>query len=288
MNSPRQRTLWNPVTLEGIGLHSGVHCEVNLNPEAKGKGISFISPKGRYPSFTLSPEHGEGSFLCSILSSGNFKIKTVEHLLSALSGLGIDQLEIEIEAEEIPILDGSAGLIVKALKEAGIRELESEKEFVEIRQPLVVYEGESFASVYPSRDFRVTYIADYGHPWAGPQIFDSVMTETVYEGSIAGARTFGFKKDIEMLLAKGLIKGGRLDNAIVIDESGYSSPLRYPDELIRHKVLDLMGDLYMLARPIRGHVVVFKGGHRLHSKLANVIYRDNIQTKEHNLTRHEH
>ncbi len=288
MRSFHQRTLRNSVTLEGVGLHTGVHGKVTLKPQEGGQGILFTSAKNLYPSFRLSPEHGEGSFLCSMLSSGNFRIRTVEHLLSALSGLGIDQLEIETDAEEVPILDGSAGPIVKALKDAGIRELEHRKEYIEIHGPLVVYEKESFAAVYPSPAFRVTYIADYKHPWAGPQIFDSEITDTLYESSIAGARTFGFRKDIDKLLSQGLIKGGKLDNAIVIDDAGYSSPLRYPDELIRHKVLDLLGDLYLMARPVRGHFVVFKGGHGLHFKLVKAIYEDSIQTKEHSLTGYEH
>lgn len=271
----RQKTLREPVSLEGVGLHGGTRGRVTLRPHLGGKGVLFrFSTDTEERLFPLSPEAAQGSFLCSYLSFGGFTVKTVEHLLSALSGLGIDQVEVVVEGEEVPILDGSSRLFIDAILRAGIIELNREKEALRISSPVYVSENESFAFIAPHESFRVTYLADYRHPWAGPMVYDGVISEAVYASDIAGARTFGFKKDVDFLRSQGLIKGGSLENAIAVGDDGYSSPLRYPDELIRHKVLDLIGDLNFLARPIQGHVTVFKGGHSLHSKLVKAIYQE--------------
>lgn len=199
-------------------------------------------------------------------------IRTVEHLLAVLYILGIDSLEIDLDGEEIPILDGSALPIAEAILDAGLREIPGKRKTIRLTKPYTLHEGEASLSFRPDPDFKLTYIIDFSHPAIGRQMFSSVVTREGFLAEIAPARTFGFLKDVAELWRKGLAKGGNLDNAIVLNENKViSGPLRFADEFVRHKVLDLIGDLALLGHPLLGHFQAERAGHRLHLKAVHFL-----------------
>jgi UDP-3-O-[3-hydroxymyristoyl] N-acetylglucosamine deacetylase/3-hydroxyacyl-[acyl-carrier-protein] dehydratase len=201
-------------------------------------------------------------------------VHTVEHLLAALAGLGIDNLHVEVDANEIPFGDGSALPLVIALKSAGIVEQDRERRFVAITEPVYYKNDEVTLSVLPSDDLRLTMTVAYDHVAVGTQYASFTITPEVFERELAPARTFGFLRDVKMLQEKGLIKGGSLENAIVIgDESILNDDLRYPDEIVRHKLLDLLGDMYLLGMPMKGHIIAVKSGHAMHVNFSRQIKR---------------
>jgi UDP-3-O-[3-hydroxymyristoyl] N-acetylglucosamine deacetylase len=208
------------------------------------------------------------------LKRRSIDIATTEHILSAAYALGIDNLVVELDAAEVPIMDGSSAPFIYLLGEAGIRTLPVLREAIRILSPIRINGPDKSIAVYPSDELRVTYAIKFQHPLIQYQSCSLTVTPDVYSESIAPARTFCFLKDVEMMRKKGLATGGSLDNAVVLDEYGIlNDKLRFEDEFVRHKILDVIGDLALLGRPLLGHVVVYKGGHALHAELVHEILR---------------
>jgi UDP-3-O-[3-hydroxymyristoyl] N-acetylglucosamine deacetylase len=279
-------TLAAPITMEGVGLHSGRPALVRLVPAPAGHGLVFhrvdlpgspaIPARAELVTETLlsttlavedAPMAPQGALGFGTLAGSFTRVQTVEHLLAALWGMGVSDARIEVDGPEVPVLDGSARPYVEAILKTGVTVLEGTRLVLPLPQAGRV-DGEKAISVVPDTACRITCVVDYGHPLAGPQIFQITLTPATFASEIAGARTFGFLRDVEAMRAHGLAKGGSVENAVVIGEDTYSSPLRFADELVRHKALDLIGDFALLGAHWTGHVLVVKGGHKLHNELA--------------------
>lgn len=268
---PRAWTLATPLDFQGVGVHSGLSARVRLVPAPAGHGYVFhrVDLPGS-PAVPARADLVSHTVMSTTLGIDGCTVHTVEHLLAALAGLGVTDARIEVDGPEVPILDGSAWPFVEAIRAAGIRVLDAPRPVLAL--PLVAQsEGDKSLTVVPGPRAEVTYAVDFGHPLAGPQLFHAVITPAYFAEQLAPARTFGFLRDVEALRAAGLAKGGSIDNAIVIQDDRYSSPLRFPDELVRHKVLDLIGDLALLGASWTGHVVAVKAGHKLHNALAREV-----------------
>lgn len=261
-------TLAAPICLEGVGLHSGRPALVRIVPAPAGHGLVFhrVDLPGS-PAIPARAEHVTETLLSTTLAVEEANVQTVEHLLAALWGMGVSDARIEVDGPEVPVLDGSARPYVEAILEVGVKVLAGARLVLSLPHAGRV-DGEKAISVVPDAQCRLTCVVDYGHPLAGPQIFQCTLTPAVFARDIAGARTFGFLRDVETMRAQGRALGGSVENAVVIAEDAYSSPLRYADELVRHKALDLIGDLALLGAHWTGHVLVVKGGHKLHNELA--------------------
>jgi UDP-3-O-[3-hydroxymyristoyl] N-acetylglucosamine deacetylase len=275
-----QRTLKTLTKAVGVGLHSGQRVELTLRPAAPDTGIVFRRIDLPEPvDIPVSAEAVTDTRLASTISVGQAKVLTVEHLMSACAGLGIDNLYVDITAEEVPILDGSASSFVFLLQSAGVVEQSVPKRFVRVLKPVEVSEGEGenikWARLTPYHGYKLSFEIDFRHPAVdstGQQVvFD--MSEGVYARDIARARTFGFAKDVEMLRANGLALGGGLDNAIVMDDYKVlnAGGLRYDDEFVKHKILDAMGDLYILGKPLLAAYSAFRSGHALNNRLLREL-----------------
>lgn len=275
----RQRTLASPVTAKGIGLHSGVPVQLSLRPAPADHGIVFRRVDLDPPRDIRSEAGAVGDTrMASTVSDGDIRVATVEHLMSALPGLGIDNAIVEINAAEIPIMDGSAATFVYLLRSAGVEEQRAPKRFVEVLKPIEVREGEKWARLEPFFGFRLAFTIDFNHPavdTTGQQVSID-FADTSFVDDIARARTFGFVSDVDMLRSRGLALGGSLDNAIVMDEVRVLNPeaLRQPDEFAMHKALDAIGDLYLLGKPLMASYTAFKSGHALN----NLLLRELMQT----------
>jgi UDP-3-O-[3-hydroxymyristoyl] N-acetylglucosamine deacetylase len=275
-----QRTLKTLTKAVGVGLHSGQRVELTLRPAAPDTGIVFRRIDLPEPvDIPVNAEAVTDTRLASTISVGQAKVLTVEHLMSACAGLGIDNLYVDITAEEVPILDGSASSFVFLLQSAGVVEQQVPKRFVRVLKPVEVSEGEGqnikWARLEPYHGYKLSFEIDFRHPAVdstGQQVvFD--MSEGVYARDIARARTFGFTKDVEMLRANGLALGGGLDNAIVMDDYRVlnSDGLRYDDEFVKHKILDAMGDLYILGKPLLAAYSAFRSGHAMNNQLLRAL-----------------
>ena len=272
----RQRTLKTQVKTTGVGLHSGVKVEMTLRPAAAGTGILFrrvdLDPPVNIP---VDPYKVTDTRLCSALTVDQAKVATVEHLMSALAGLGIDNIVIDLTGPEVPILDGSAAPFVFLLQSAGIKELNAPKQFVRILQPIEVKEGDKWVRLSPYDGFRVDFTIDFDHPVfeESSQVVSVDFDNTSYIREVARARTFGFMHEVEMLRNNNLALGGSLDNAIVMDEYRIlnADGLRYDDEFVKHKVLDAIGDFYMIGKPIIGRLEANKSGHALNNQLLRAL-----------------
>jgi len=219
------------------------------------------------------PTNVSDTTLATTLGMNGTRVSTVEHLLSALFGTGIDNAIIETDSFEIPIMDGSSLPFVDFLKDAGIKSQGKSKRFVVIKEPVSVSDGEGRAAILPSSEFRITYEIDFSHPLIGKQSYDMIFSHDTYERNICAARTFGFLQDVEYLQARGLALGGSLNNAIVLDDNKVINKegLRFPDEFVKHKILDAIGDLSLIGMPIIGHFVAYKSGHRLNNLLLRKL-----------------
>jgi len=270
---PAQRTLRQVTLCTGIGLHSGKKVSISLKPAAADFGIRFF----RADLGVEIPAHvsclGETQQLQTGLSKNGATVETIEHLLSALRSLGIDNVLVELNQPEVPIMDGSAAPWVYLIQSAGIRELSASRRTIEILSPIELQDGDKRIAVYPASAFKVSYTISFDHPLLRHQEKTLEIDEQVFVDEIAPARTFGFLKEVEMLRQRGQALGGSLDNAVVIGETGVLNPLRFDDEFVRHKMLDAIGDLALLGHPIRGHVVVQRGGHALHTAFAAELLR---------------
>ena len=272
----RQRTLKNVIRATGVGLHSGEKVFLTLRPAPVDTGIVFrrvdLDPVVEVPA---SAELVTETTLCTGLTCGPAKIQTVEHLLSALAGLGVDNLYVELSAAEVPIMDGSSGPFVFLLQSAGIMEQEAPKRLIRIRRPVEVRDGDKIARFEPYDGFRLDFTVQFDHP-AIPASQSRAVVEfstANYIQEVSRARTFGFMRDLEFMRDRNLGLGGSMDNAIVLDEFRVLNEdgLRYADEFVRHKILDAVGDLYLAGHPIIGAYTGYKSGHALNNTLVRAL-----------------
>jgi UDP-3-0-acyl N-acetylglucosamine deacetylase len=276
----RQRTIQKTISTKGVGLHSGRRVEITLRPAAPNTGIVFH--RVDLPQVVAIPARADNvgnTRLASVLQKDGVIVSTVEHLMSALAGLGVDNLHVDLTAEEVPIMDGSAGTFVYLLRSAGLQEQAAPKKFLRVLKPVEVREGEGkdakWARLEPYNGFALSFSIDFKHPAIDSTAnFAKVDFEKdSYVKTIARARTFGFASEVEALRAAGLARGGSLDNAIVMDEYRVlnADGLRFEDEFVKHKILDAIGDLYLIGHPLVAHYVACKSGHGLNNQLARTL-----------------
>jgi UDP-3-O-[3-hydroxymyristoyl] N-acetylglucosamine deacetylase len=267
-----QKSLARPVELEGVGLHTGERVRLRMLPSEADSGITFVRRDAGNAELPASHRLLNGGNLSTTLSRGPVLAATVEHLLSALHGMSIDNARIEMDGPEVPILDGSALPFVQLIREAGLRSLGRPRRFVTLTRPVRVKAGEKEILALPDNVFRASYGIDFPRTAIGAQTVSIEVSDETYDDAIAPARTFCLLRDVEAMRSSGLALGGSLENALVVGEDGVlNGSLRFPDEFARHKILDLVGDLALLGAPIRAHVIAFKGGHRLHAALVAKI-----------------
>ena len=276
----KQRTLKSITRAVGVGLHSGQRVEITLRPAAPNTGIVFRRVDLPHPvDIAVSTEAVTDTRLASTLSAGGAKVHTVEHLMSACAGLGVDNMVVDITAEEVPILDGSAASFVFLLQSAGIEMQNAPRRFIRVKAPITVREGtpgnEKWATLEPFHGFKLTFAIDFNHPAVDStgQMVEFDLSVGSYARDIARARTFGFTKDVEMMRSNGLALGGGLDNAIVMDDYKVlnADGLRYDDEFVKHKILDAMGDLYIVGMPLLAHYRAHRSGHALNNMLLRQL-----------------
>jgi UDP-3-O-[3-hydroxymyristoyl] N-acetylglucosamine deacetylase len=276
----QQRTLKSLTRAVGVGLHSGQRVELTLRPAAPDSGIVFRRVDlADAPEIRVSPQAVTETRLASTLSAGGAKVHTVEHLMSACAGLGVDNMYVDITAEEVPILDGSAASFVFLLQNAGIVMQNAARRFVRIKSAVEVCEGTGaqakWARLLPYNGYKLDFEIDFNHPAVDStgQRVEFDLGAGNYAKDIARARTFGFTKDVEMMRANGLAMGGGLDNAIVMDDYKVlnAGGLRYDDEFVKHKILDAMGDLYLLGHPLLAHYEARRSGHALNNALLRAL-----------------
>lgn len=272
----RQRTLKNSIRATGVGLHSGKKVLLKLIPASVGTGIVFRrTDLPGSPEIKACAKQVGDTTMSTTLVKGDVRVSTVEHLLSALAGMGIDNLYIELSAPEVPIMDGSAGPFVFLLQSAGIQEQSKAKRYMRVTKPVEVREGDKWARFEPYNGFRVGFAIDFEHPAFAEehQVAEFDFSTTSFVKEVSRARTFGFMRDLEMLRKKNLAKGGSQDNAIVLDDYRVLNEggLRYDDEFVKHKILDAIGDLYLMDHSIIGAYRGFKSGHALNNLLARKL-----------------
>ncbi|HXX43360.1 MAG TPA: UDP-3-O-acyl-N-acetylglucosamine deacetylase [Candidatus Acidoferrales bacterium] len=270
-----QLTIQRPVEIEGIGLHTAVHSRVRLIPAPADTGIVFR--RTDLDGFEIAA-HADNvarvSYATSLMRQ-SVLISTTEHLLAALYCTGVDNVYVEIDALELPILDGSAKPFIDILAEAGTCRLRRKRRYIRVVKPLEFSDGDRRIGIFPADEFRIHCFVDYRHPAAGPQEIEMVVNAETFSRELAPARTFTFVKELLALQKMGLIRGGSLANAIVMDDQCIlNGPLRFPDEFGRHKALDLIGDLALIGRPLLGRIVAHKAGHALHTQLVNRLLAD--------------
>ncbi len=270
-----QRTVARRVSCTGVGLHSGAPVTLTLAPAPADAGITFVR---RDLDLELPARHDlvVDTRLSTSLGQGAARVATVEHVLAALHGMGIDNCRVEVDGPEVPILDGSAAPFVCMLVEAGARIQREAKRYLVLTRPVEVRDGDKLARLEPADGFSVRFTADFGHPLITDQGFGIEVSDRTFEREVARARTFCFRRDIEAMQARGLARGGSLENAIVVDDFSILNPegLRFPDEFARHKVLDAIGDLALLGRPLLGALTAVKSGHALNQALVRQVLSD--------------
>jgi len=290
----RQRTLKNVIRATGVGLHSGEKVYLTLKPAPANSGIVFVRTDLE-PAVEIAADAsavGSTNF-ATVLCKDDVSISTVEHLLSAMAGLGVDNAFVEVSASELPLMDGSASPFVFLLQSAGIEEQDAYKKFIRILKPITVEDGDKVATLKPHSGFKLSFTIDFDHPAIGEDVQSTSVdfSTTAFIKEICRARTFGFMKDIEYFKTNNLARGANMENAVVLDEYRVLNEegLRYRDELVRHKVLDAIGDLYLLGHSLIGEYIAHKSGHALNNKLLHqlleqkdaweyVVYEDKEQT----------
>jgi len=269
----REQTLKGPIEFSGVGLHTGQSATMRILPAPAGKGIVFR--RVDLDNFELRADVGsvERVAYATTLMSRGVWISTVEHLLSALYALGIDNAVIELDNFEVPILDGSALLFTQAIQQAGVARLQTPRTYVRIEKPFVLEENGKSIAIYPSDSLSLEYEIGFPHPLIGHQKLEVKITPENYCALIAPARTFGFYHEVEALQAAGLVRGGSLENAIVLTENGIlnETSLRYPDEFVRHKILDLLGDFALMGQQVLGRLTANRAGHALHTRFVAAL-----------------
>ncbi|HSC70257.1 MAG TPA: UDP-3-O-acyl-N-acetylglucosamine deacetylase [Candidatus Methylomirabilis sp.] len=256
-----------------MGLHTGERVAMTLRPGPANHGVIFRRvdlPDA--PAIEARPDHVTNTQYATTIAKDGASIKTIEHLMSALAAMGVDNVQVDIAGPEVPILDGSARPFVELIQQAGLRRQFAPKTFLKIRQPITVEVGTRSLRIVPSQRLKVIYTMCFEHPILGEQTAAMEVGRERYIHEVAAARTYGFLKDLDMLSRMGLARGGSLENALVVGEDGVlNGPLRFPDELVRHKILDLLGDLYLLGKPLVGTIIAHNAGHQLHLQLVHRI-----------------
>ena len=271
----KQRTIKKPVEVVGIGLHKGVPVKLRLEPLMENSGIVFYrSDKG--VSIPLDKDYVVDTKMATVLGKEGAIISTIEHLMSAIYAFGIDNLRIVVDNDEIPIMDGSAISFVMMLKEAGIKELDAPKKFLKITKKVEIKDKDKFAMILPSNEINFDFEIKFNHPVIGHQKYNFKFSTKNYIKEIAKARTFGFLKEVQYLRSIGLALGGSLENAIVLDDKGIlNDSLRFPDEFVRHKILDAIGDMSLLGYNFIGSYKAFASGHHLNHLLTKEVFAQN-------------
>jgi UDP-3-O-[3-hydroxymyristoyl] N-acetylglucosamine deacetylase len=269
----REQTLAVPIEFSGVGLHTGQQATMRILPASPGKGIVFR--RLDLDNFELRADVGsvERVAYATTLMSRGVWISTVEHLLSSLYALGVDNAVIELDNFEVPILDGSALPYTEAIRQTGIVQLPTPRTYIRIERPFVLEEGSKSIAIYPSDTLSLEYEIGFQHPLIGHQKLEIEITPENYRTQIAPARTFGFLHEVEALQAAGLVRGGTLENAIVLTENGMlnETSLRYPDEFVRHKILDLLGDFALIGQRVLGRLTANRAGHALHTRFVAAL-----------------
>jgi UDP-3-O-[3-hydroxymyristoyl] N-acetylglucosamine deacetylase len=270
-----QSTISKQASAEGVGLHTGVFGHVRLLPAPADTGIVFRrTDLDNFPIEAQGHNVARVSYATSLMKQGVL-LSTTEHLLAAVYSCGIDNIYIDIDSIEIPILDGSAEPFMQMLEKAGVRKLRRRRRYLKVLRPLEVEEGDRRIGIYPADEFRVRCYVDFPHPLVGQQEIEMVVSSDTFRHLLARARTFCFERDIDPLRSMGLIRGGSLENAIVLTNDGVmNGPLRFPDEFGRHKALDLIGDLALAGLPLLARVEAYKAGHALHTQLVSRLLAD--------------
>jgi len=270
-----QRTLKRSLSCAGIGLHSGKKVNLSLKPAPAGTGIRFRRTDLGGVEIPARVSHVGAVAYATQLKLGEARVETVEHLLAALASTRIDNAFIELNTPEVPIMDGSSAPFIYLVQEAGVRTLAEPRKYLKVTRPVTLTRGDKQIALFPSDHFKVSYTIGFDHPLLRHQTRTIVVTEDSFIEDIAPARTFTFLKEVEMLRQNGLALGGSLDNAIVISDTGVlNSSLRFEDEFVRHKILDLVGDFALLGHPVIVHAVVHRGGHALHTEFAAKILEE--------------
>jgi UDP-3-O-[3-hydroxymyristoyl] N-acetylglucosamine deacetylase len=269
-----QQTLANSVSCAGVGLHSGQPVTLTLRPAAPNTGVVFVNRNGKDgASLAASIEHLVPTELCTAISGNGFQVKTIEHILAALAGLDIDNVYVEVDAGEAPVMDGSAAHFVRLIRSAGIVPQNRRQPYLKITRPLEVMDGARRVRIEPSSTTKISYSIHYNHPLIQTQTYLYEHSVHAFEREIADARTFGFLQEVEALWARGLGQGGSLDNTIILSQDGIlnESGLRFANEFVRHKILDLIGDFSLLGVPLIGHLMAERSGHAMHTRLVQQI-----------------
>jgi len=274
----KQRTLSSKIKASGVGLHTGKKITLTLKPAPVNAGIAFVRTDLKSDPIKASLENVYDTRLSTTLSNKTAKISTVEHLLSALAGLGIDNALIELDGPEVPIMDGSARPFVFMIQSAGIQEQDDTKKFIRIKKKIEVRQDEKWAKIEPFDGFKVAFTIDFNHPAfsESSQSSEIDFSSVSYLSQVSRARTFGFAKDIELLRKNNLALGGSVNNAIVIDDYKVINEegVRFQDEFVKHKILDAIGDLYLMGLHLIGRYRGYKSGHALHNDLLNALFQE--------------
>jgi len=270
-----QRTIRREIGCTGVGLHTGRQISLKLKPADPESGVRFIrADLDSRPEIPARLECVSDTRLATTLAEGGNRIATVEHLTAAFAGMGIDNVTVEVDGPEVPIMDGSAGPFVALINDAGVREQSCPRNYIIIEKPLSVREGEKSVEIAPASRFEIKYTIDFDHPLLRRQSLSTSVSKRTFQKRICRARTFGFLKEVEYLWNSGLALGGSLENAVVIDETRVLNEggLRYPDEFVRHKILDFIGDVSLLGLPLVGECTVYKSGHALNHSLIRKLF----------------
>jgi UDP-3-O-[3-hydroxymyristoyl] N-acetylglucosamine deacetylase len=270
----QRKTINTNVSITGIGLHSGIYTKVELHPVPAGQGITFVRAdlNGlRIPALQASTTALD---YATTVGKDDVAVGTVEHLLSAIMACGITDVDIHIDGPEVPIVDGSALPFMHLIDAAGVRELPAQIPVLRITEPIEIVDGDKSIRITPSNRLVLKYKIDFDHPTIGKETFHFDFEHDNFLKKIAPARTFGFMRDVERLRAAGLARGGSVENCVVLDDRGVvNGPLRFKDEFVRHKILDLLGDLALIGRPIVGEITAHRAGHAMHSRFVEKILR---------------
>ncbi len=279
----KQKTIAQEISLKGVGLHSGKKVNMVFKPAETDCGIKFVrvdlpgKPEIQVGVNYLLPK--SGSLRCSYLEKEGIQINTIEHLLAALSGAGVDNLTIEVDSQEIPGLDGSSQEFLAYLERAGIVEQERERKYFRIKEQVAVEDNGSAIIAMPCDELKISYTLDYNNQFIKSDFMQLTITPEIFKSQLASARTFCLEEEVEALRKSGLGQGANYDNALVVGKNGViGNELRFPDEFIRHKILDLLGDLYIMGLPIKGHIIAVKSGHSLNMKLVKKICSQGQET----------
>lgn len=272
-----QQTIKQPVSCSGVGVHSGKTVHLTIKPAPVNHGIRFV--RTDLPGHPGVPAHFNNvvdTSLATVIGAEGCIVSTVEHLMAGLTGMSIDNATVEVDAYELPIMDGSAGPFTRLIKSAGALSQEGSKCYFKVNEPISLSENGKSVTIYPADEFRITCTIAYDHPLIGTQTCDFVIGREIFEKEICSARTFGFLHEVEMMKHYGLARGGSLDNAVVIDGDQVLNEggLRYPDEFVRHKALDCIGDFSLIGMPIMGHVVANKSGHAFNHAFLEKFFNE--------------